>query len=167
VFGRDTSALSARDRALLRRQIGVIIQAPWFIEHLSVRENAAIAPRVTGRRTADYDSDVAELLAWVGLAKQAEALPAALSPGERRRLALARAVANRPELLLADEPAGDLEPAEGARVLKLLSEIHRAGTTVLMASADQTLAVRSGYPVLHLQGGRIGMLEPALYMAPR
>ncbi len=161
VFGRDTATLSVKERPLLRRRIGVVLQDPWFIEHLTVRDNAGIAPRVAGRLVEDYQADVKELLAWMGLARHAGALPASLSPGEARRLALARALANRPELLLVDEPAAGLEPVEAARVLKLLSEIHHAGTTVLMASRDGVLAMRSGYPMLHMQAGRIVLVEPA------
>ena len=142
IFGRDAAALRRPQRALMRRRIGAVFQPSAFIEHLSVRDNASLGPRVVGRKPADYESDVEELLAWTSLADKADAPPAVLSTAENQRLALARAVANRPDILLVDEPAAGLDAASAQRVLRLLRDLHRAGTTVILASRDADLAAR-------------------------
>ena len=98
---------------------------------------------------------VAELLAWVGLKHRMHAMPATLAGGEKQRLAIARAVVNRPEILLADEPTGNVDPEMGLRILKLFVELNRLGTTVLFATHDEDLVARSGMPVLHLENGRL------------
>ena len=159
LFGRDASALGREERPLLRRRIGVVFQDDRLLDHLSIFDNAALAPRVQGRRPADYGDEVAEILAWVGLGGAMDAMPGALSPGYRRRLAIARAVAGRPELLLADEPTAGVDAASGQRILRLLAQLNGAGTTVLMATRDRGLAASSGAPVLHLRDGRVAAIE--------
>ena len=139
----------------LHGEMGVIFQDFRLLEHLSAFDNTALAPRINGRRAADYRSDVAELLAWVGLGSRMDALPDALSDGEKQRLAIARAVVNRPELLVADEPTGNVDNAIAQRILRLLSELNRLGTTVLIATHDDELVSRSGMPVLHLSDGTL------------
>jgi cell division transport system ATP-binding protein len=155
IFGQDVTVLPRQDRPALRRRIGVIFQDFRLLEHLSAFDNTALAPRINGRRAADYRSDVAELLAWVGLGSRMDALPDALSDGEKQRLAIARAVVNRPELLVADEPTGNVDNAIAQRILRLLSELNRLGTTVLIATHDDELVSRSGMPVLHLSDGTL------------
>jgi len=98
---------------------------------------------------------VAELMAWVGLGRKLHAMPATLSGGEKQRLAIARAVVSRPDLLLADEPTGNVDHELGLRILKLFVELNRLGTTVLIASHDQDLVARSGMPTLRLDGGHL------------
>src|SRR5208283_5056206 len=139
----------------MRRRIGVVFQEFRLLDHLSVFDNAALAPRIAGRKPADYRSDVADLLGWVGLGERMHAMPPALSGGEKQRLAIARAVINRPDILLADEPTGNVDEAMAIRLLRLLLELNRVGTTVLIASHDTELVNRSGKPVLHLEEGRL------------
>jgi cell division transport system ATP-binding protein len=160
VFGRDVEALSRKETVSIRRRIGAALQPLIFIDHLNVWDNAALTPRVVGRRPADYEGEVDAVLKWLGLAKLAEALPGSLSPSERYRLAIARAVVNRPEIVLVDEPASGLDEAARARTLKCLWELHGAGVTVVLASRDETLAGASGLPALRLQDGRANLVEP-------
>ena len=159
LFGRDISVLRRKDRPALRRRIGVVFQENRLIDHLSVFDNAALVPRIVGRKPEEYRADVTEVLAWVGLGKRLEAMPSALSPGERRRLAVGRALVNRPDILIADEPTGGVEAAAGDRILRLLAELHQAGTTVLMATRDEALAASSGAPMLTLRDGRLTVLD--------
>jgi cell division transport system ATP-binding protein len=159
LFGHDLGALPRARRPELRRRMGVIFQEFRLLDHLSAFDNTALAPRIAGRRADSYRSDVAELLAWVGLGSRMEVLPGALSDGEKQRLAIARAVVNRPEMLLADEPTGNVDAAIAQRILRLLSELNRVGTTVLVASHDEDLVARSGSPVLHLNDGGLTRFE--------
>lgn len=155
LFGQDVSAVPRGEQPFLRRRIGVVYQEFKLLEHLSVFDNAALPLRIEGRKPDTYRNDVAELLAWVGLRNRMHAMPATLSGGEKQRLAIARAVVNRPEILLADEPTGNVDPDMAVRILKLLVELNRLGTTVVFATHDQDLVARSGMPSLHLDKGRL------------
>ena len=164
VFGDDTATLGGKDLARFRRRIGLVFAQDRLLDHLSVFDNAALVPRVAGRRRRDYAPQVAQILTWVGLGRKMDAPPAALSAGERRRLAIARAMAGGPEIVLADEPTGGLDGDGGLRVLRLLAEINGAGTTVLMATRNEELAAASGAPVLRLRQGHLTLsagLDPA------
>ena len=160
VFGRDVATLSRNEALATRRRIGAALQPATFLDHLGVWDNAALGPRVVGRPPRDYQSEVDAVLMWTGLAKLADMTPPALSPAERHRLAIARAVANRPELVVVDEPAEGLDKKARARAFKLLYEINAAGATVVMASRDEGFARASGLPLLRLQGGRASLIEP-------
>jgi cell division transport system ATP-binding protein len=160
IFGQDLARLKRADRPLMRRKIGVVFQEFRLLEHLTVFDNAAIAPRIAGRKPAAYRSDVADLLAWVGLGDRMHAMPPALSGGEKQRLAIARAVINRPDILLADEPTGNVDEAMALRILRLFTELNRVGATVLIASHDTDLVLRSGMPVLNLDAGRLAQVGP-------
>ncbi|MCA0357264.1 MAG: cell division ATP-binding protein FtsE [Proteobacteria bacterium] len=155
LFGRDVSLTHASDLPFLRRRIGVVFQEFRLLEHLSVFDNAALPLRILGRKPATYREDVAELLNWVGLGERMHALPATLSGGEKQRLAIARAVVDRPDVLLADEPTGNVDPAMSLRLLRLFVELNRLGTTVLIATHDEDLVARAGRPTLHLEHGRL------------
>ena len=155
LFGRDVEAIAAADRPFLRRRIGVVFQEFRLLDHMSAFDNVALPLRIEGRKPDDYRADVAELMAWVGLKARMHALPPTLSGGEKQRLAIARAVVNRPDILLADEHTGNVDDAHALRILKLFVELNRLGTTVLIASHDEDLVARSGQPVLHLDKGRL------------
>lgn len=155
LFGRDVNLLPAADLPFLRRRIGVVFQEFRLLEHLSVFDNAALPLRIAGRKPNTYRDDVAELLQWVGLGERMHALPATLSGGEKQRLAIARAVVDRPDILLADEPTGNVDPAMSLRLLRLFVELNRLGTTVLIATHDEELVARAARPVLHLEHGRL------------
>ena len=155
LFGREMSMISRRDMPLLRRRIGVVFQDVRLLEHLSVFDNAALPLRIAGKKPASYRNDVAELLAWVGLSERMHALPATLSGGEKQRLAIARAVVGRPDILLADEPIGNVDHAMALRILRLFVELNRLGATVLIATHDADLMAHARRPVLRLDGGRL------------
>ena len=155
LFGHDVAALPRREHPFLRRRIGVVFQEFRLLEHLSAFDNVALPLRIEGRKPDSYRDDIAELLNWVGLGKKMHAMPAALSGGEKQRLAIARAVVNRPELLVADEPTGNVDHEMALRILRLFVELNRLGTTVLIASHDRELFEASGMPVLRLNEGRL------------
>ncbi|MDP3658805.1 cell division ATP-binding protein FtsE [Phenylobacterium sp.] len=155
LFGQDISRLAVKDQPFLRRRIGVVFQEFRLLEHLSAFDNAALPLRIAGGRPESYRDDVAELLAWVGLRHRMHAMPATLAGGEKQRLAIARAVVNRPDILLADEPTGNVDHEMAMRIFRLFVELNRLGTTILIATHDQDLVARSGRPVLHLEGGRM------------
>jgi cell division transport system ATP-binding protein len=155
LFGTDVGAAARETLPALRRRIGVVFQDMKLIDHLTAFENVALPLRLDGRMAADRKGEVAELLSWVGLADRMDAHPATLSGGERQRLALARAVINRPDLILADEPTGNIDAAMGERILKLLFQLHRQGATVLVATHDEALARHTGLAMMRLEDGRI------------
>ena len=158
VFGQDLAALPRRNLSHLRRRIGVVFQDFRLLEHLSAFDNAALPLRVAGKKPKDYKSDVADLLTWVGLGPKLHAMPATLSGGEKQRLAIARAVISKPDLLLADEPTGNVDHDMALRILRLFTELNRLGATVLIATHDRDLVARAGMPELRLRDGR---LQPA------
>ncbi len=123
----------------LRRRIGVVFQDFRLLDHLTTYENVALPLRVQGREEASYRAEVVELLRWVGLGERMGALPQVLSGGEKQRAAIARALIVRPELLLADEPTGNVDPPLARRLLRLFMELHRSGTSVVIATHDLVL----------------------------
>lgn len=164
LFGQDVDQAGPDIRPHLRRRIGVVFQEFRLLDHMSAFDNAAVPLRIAGRRPDTYRQDVAELLTWVGLKDRMHALPPTLAGGEKQRLAIARAVVGRPDILLADEPTGNVDHAMGLRILRLFLELNRLGATVLIATHDQDLVARSGMPVLHLEDGRlIHMGQPGDY----
>lgn len=160
LFGRDVAQLNRRDRALLRRRIGVVFQDFRLIAHLSAFENVALPLRIAGEPEARINSQVRELMDWVGLSDAIEALPPTLSGGQQQRVAIARAVIGRPSLLLADEPTGNVDDRIAVRLLHLFRELNRAGTTVMLATHNQSLAARMPQPQLRLASGLVSA-EPA------
>lgn len=155
LFGDDVTHLPRRAAPVARRRIGTVFQDFRLLDHLSARENAALPLRLAGVRAADYGPDVEEMLHWVGLGHRMDALPPSLSGGEKQRLAIARAVVARPDLIVADEPTGSVDKAMAERLLKLFQTLNRLGTTLLIASHDEALAERSGARVLRLDRGRV------------
>ena len=135
-FGADMRALSRDQMALLRRRIGVVHQDCRFLDPLPVADNVALPLTVSGRDMSAESGNLSELMKWVGLAARADALPPELSGGERQRAALARAVIMSPDLVLADEPTGNVDWEMSQRLLQLLVELNRMGKTVLIASHD-------------------------------
>jgi cell division transport system ATP-binding protein len=155
LFGRDVSVLKRSDYPAMRRRIGVVFQDFRLIEHLSAMDNVALPLRIAGVRETDIKRHVPELLGWVGLKHHLDALPATLSGGQQQRVAIARAVISRPSLLLADEPTGNVDPSLARRLLRLLIELHKSGTSVVLATHDIALMDLYDAPRLVLQEGRL------------
>lgn len=156
VTGYDTRKLRSRDVAILRRKIGFVFQDFRLLQDRTAGENVAFALEVTGARPATVRSKVGRLLAQVGLAAKAEAYPAELSGGEQQRVAVARALANEPVLLLADEPTGNLDERATRGIHDLFRNINAAGTAVLVATHDaDVLRRRAGARVLELEHGAL------------
>lgn len=143
LFGRDGATIGASARARMRRRLGLVLQERDLLDHLTIAENVALPIRVAGGDPAERAADVAELVGWVGLEERAKARPPELSSGERRRAAIARALIASPELIVADEPTGDLDPETAERVMKLFVDLHRIGKTVLIATHDLALVRRA------------------------
>ena len=137
LFDRDARTLSRDDVARVRRRIGVVHQDCQFLDHLPIAENVAL-PLVTANR-GDHANDLAELLAWVGLSDRAGALPPELSGGERQRAALARAVIMSPDVVIADEPTGNVDWEMSLRLLTLRIELNKMGKSILIATHDLNL----------------------------
>jgi cell division transport system ATP-binding protein len=148
---------SARRGALprLRRRIGVVFQDFRLLPHLSAFDNVALPLRLAGRPEGQIRADVTEMLSWVGLGRKLGTRPLALAGGEQQRVAIARAVIARPSLLLADEPTGNLDDGQAERLMGLFKELNRLGTTVVVATHNQTLVGRHRAPALRLENGRL------------
>lgn len=156
MFGEQLAA-APRDRLpAFRRRIGVVFQDFRLVQHLSAFDNVALPLRVAGTDEREIAEPVREMLAWVGLADRAEARPATLSGGEQQRVAIARAVIGRPDLLVADEPTGNVDPEMAQRLLHLFDGLNRLGTTVIVATHDLHLLSRVGTAqMMRLDKGRL------------
>jgi cell division transport system ATP-binding protein len=139
IFDQDAATLDNTKLTNVRRRIGVVFQDFRLLDHLTTYENVALPLLVQGRAASAYRDEVIELLKWVGLGERIDALPAVLSGGEKQRAAIARALVGRPELLLADEPTGNVDPEMAWRLLRLFVELHKSGTAVVIATHDLTL----------------------------
>lgn len=158
VFGRDARTLDRDGVAQVRRRVGVVHQDCQFLDHLSLQENIAL-PLTAAGHGAEAESNLAELMGWVGLSAQAQQLPPSLSGGERQRAALARAVIMSPDVILADEPTGNVDWEMSQRLLTLLVELNRMGKAVLICTHDLNL-IRAAKAhvqarVLRLSGRRL------------
>ena len=139
LFGHDATSLDKDAITALRRRIGVVFQDFRLLDHLTTYENVALPLRVLGREDSSYREEVVELLRWVGLGERMHVLPPVLSGGEKQRAAIARALIVRPELLLADEPTGNVDPTLARRLLRLFVELNKSGTSIVIATHDLAL----------------------------
>ena len=136
IFGHETSTLARHELPILRRRIGVVFQDFRLLDHMTTYENVALPLRVRGKDEGSFRNDVVDLLKWVGLGDKLHALPPVLSGGEKQRVAIARALIDQPEVLLADEPTGNVDPHMARRLLRLFLELNRSGTAVVVATHD-------------------------------
>jgi cell division transport system ATP-binding protein len=155
MFGHDLAITKRSAFPGLRRRMGVVFQDFRLLDHLSAFDNVALPLRVVGRGPENYAHDVEELLGWVGLGEKLHAKPPTLSGGEQQRVAIARAVIARPDLLLADEPTGNVDPDIAQRLVRLFAELNRLGTTVLIATHDRSLIERTQAREIRLVDGRL------------
>lgn len=161
VFGRDVASLSRDQRAYVRSRLGVLFQDFRLIEHMSIYDNVALPLRLAGKDSQGDRDYVRELLDWVGLGDHAQAKPEELSGGQKQRAAIARAVINRPAVLLADEPTGNVDDGIGLKLLRLFEELNKLGTTVVVATHSESLLQRFEYPTLRLKQGQLVDRAPA------
>jgi cell division transport system ATP-binding protein len=159
MFDQDTASLSKDSRATMRRRIGLVFQDFRLLDHMSTYENVALPLRVLGKEESEYRSEVVELLHWVGLGDRIGAMPPILSGGEKQRAAIARAVIARPQLLLADEPTGNVDPNLGQRLLRLFIELNKSGTSVVIATHDIALMDEFDARRLVLHDGRLHVYD--------
>ncbi|AMJ61839.1 cell division ATP-binding protein FtsE [Bosea sp. PAMC 26642] len=155
LFGQDVARLDADTLTAFRRRMGVVFQDFRLLDHLTLYENVALPLRVLGKEEASYRAEVVELLRWVGLGERMHAVPPVLSGGEKQRAAIARALIGRPELLLADEPTGNVDPGLGRRLLRLFMELQSLGTAVVIATHDLALMELYDAPRLVLVDGHL------------
>jgi len=153
--GRDLTELSKFRVPFLRRNIGCVFQDFRLLPNKTVFENVAFALEVIGRPRSTVESQVPLILDLVGLSDKSKSLPGELSGGEQQRVAVARAFVNRPLILLADEPTGNLDPANSESIMALLERINRTGTTVVMATHDKALVDRMRRRVIELDKGEM------------
>ena len=168
LFGQELTEADRRDLPGYRRRIGVVFQDFRLIRHLSAYDNVALPLRIGGRNEKEIESSVREMLDWVGLADRAGARPATLSGGEQQRVAIARAVISQPELLVADEPTGNVDADMASRLLHLFNALNGLGTTVVVATHDIGLIAANPHAQqLRLEGGSLADPTGALKNPPR
>ncbi len=161
LFGSAVDEMSRAEKAKTRRQIGVVFQDFRLLDHLDAFDNVALPLRIAGGKEGEIRRHVSELLAWVGLEKEMKSFPPELSGGEKQRIAIARAVISRPQLILADEPTGNVDDAMAKRLLHLFLELNKLGTSVVIASHNQPLIKHFNFPQLHLKDGELNIIQPA------
>jgi cell division transport system ATP-binding protein len=155
LFGTDIATAPRGALPDIRRRIGVVFQDFRLIDTMTAMENVAMPLRIAGASEQQIGEHVPELLRWVGLEEQIDARPATLSGGQKQRVAIARAVIARPSLLLADEPTGNVDAAIAMRLMRLLEELNKIGTTVVVATHSDQLIDRFDHPRLHLENGEL------------
>ena len=160
LFGQDISTLRREDTPELRRNIGVVFQEFRLLSHLSAFDNVALPLRITKIRETKIRKHVEELLAWVGLEDHMDSRPHTLSGGQQQRVAIARAVISGPKILYADEPTGNVDSQIAARILYLFEELNKTGTTVLVATHNETILRDSKFPIMTLKNGKLRVNNP-------
>jgi cell division transport system ATP-binding protein len=156
LFDKKTDDMKRNELPNLRRRIGVVFQDFRLLPHLTAEENVALPLRLAGETSEEeIETHVRELLDWVGLGNQGKVRPQHLSGGEQQRIAIARAVVGKPDIILADEPAGNVDEEQAARLMHLFMELNKTGVTVVIATHSRALIEGTGKPVLHLNKGEI------------
>jgi cell division transport system ATP-binding protein len=155
VLGENVFRIPARRVPQFRRQLGVVFQDCRLLANKTVYQNITFALQVIGKPKAFIETAVPDVLRLVGLDHKSNSLPSALSGGEQQRVAIARAVVNRPEVLLADEPTGNLDPASSTEIMNLLERINLSGTTIVMATHDRNIVDRMQKRVVEISAGVI------------
>ena len=161
LLGSDIARTSRRNLPAIRRRIGVVFQDFRLLDHLSVLENVALPLRISGEPELRVHGHATEMLQWVGLGDRLEVSPATLSGGEQQRVAICRAVVAQPSVIVADEPTGNVDDVIGHRLIGLFEELHRIGTTIIVATHNQTLVAPFDYPRLHLEDGYLATAAEA------
>jgi cell division transport system ATP-binding protein len=160
LFGENATEAKRGRLALMRRRLGVVFQDFRLLDHMTAFDNVALPLRVAGVSPGVVQRDVSELLKWVGLEEEMGKHPAALSGGQQQRVAIARAVVNRPKFILADEPTGNVDDAIALRLMMLFVEMHKIGSSVIIATHNMSLVERFPFPRLHLEDGVVTLRPP-------
>lgn len=155
MFGQDVMRLDHDGLLRMRRHIGIVFQEFRLLDHLTTFENVALPLRVLGQAESQYRDNVRELLEWVGLGQRMDAHPSVLSGGEKQRAAIARAVIGRPDILLADEPTGNVDPELSLRLVTLFAELNRMGTTIILATHELPLLDNFPFSRMVLRNGEL------------
>jgi cell division transport system ATP-binding protein len=163
LFETKTSTDDRVTHTSLRRRIGIVFQDFRLVDHLSVRDNVALPLRIAGAPEREIRENVPELLGWMGLEDKLDFRPATLSGGEQQRVAIARAIVRRPDLLIADEPTGNVDDEIAMLLVRVFERINKLGTTVLIATHDVAFARQFAHRRYHLDRGALSM--PAENMA--
>lgn len=163
LFGRNTKSLNRDEAAEMRRKMGIVFQDFRLIDHLNLFDNVALPMRIAGAKETDVRRYVTELLRWVGLAEVMEAFPSQLSGGEQQRAAIARAVIGKPNILLADEPTGNIDSQMGTKLMYLFEELNRMGTTVIIATHNDSWLQKLPHHQLRIEAGKVKLIEHSQY----
>ena len=155
VNGYELTSLKRKDVPMLRRTMGIVFQDFRLIPNMNVFENVAFAMHVVGASNKEIRKEVSKALSKVGLGHKARSMPSQLSGGEQQRVGLARALVNAPDLIIADEPTGNVDPNMSYEIVSLLTEINKKGTTILMVTHDHNLVRDFNHRVIMLDGGKI------------
>ncbi len=160
LFGRNMRDVNPNDFPNFRQHIGIVFQDFYLIDHLSVLENVALPLKIRGVSAKQSHIYASEILAWVGLSRYINDYPTVLSGGEKQRVAIARAVIGSPKMLLADEPTGSVDDKIAVKILNLFQQLHRMGTTIVLATHNHDLINEFAQPILHLQDQELILLQP-------
>ncbi len=155
VNGFNLTEMKRKQVPIFRRTMGIVFQDFRLIPNMNVFQNVAFAMRVVGASEKNIRKEVSKALAKVGLGHKARSMPSQLSGGEQQRVGLARALINSPNLIIADEPTGNVDPNMSYKIVEMLTEINKQGTTVLMVTHDHNLVREFQHRVIMLDGGRI------------
>jgi len=158
LFDRDISTVPRNQLPKIRRRIGVMFQDFRLLPHLTAFDNVALPLRVAGVRESEIKRHVEELLVWVALENHMDMRPPTMSGGQQQRVAIARAVIARPKILYADEPTGNVDDHIAARLMHLFEELNRLGTTVVIATHNESIVQQFGRPVLKIDAGRLRVI---------
>lgn len=162
IFGENTAFLHRERMPYLKRRIGMVYQDFRLLDNLTVKENVALPLKVAGDDPRQIEDKAREILDWIGLYEYMDAMPAVLSGGQKQRVAIARAVITKPDLLMADEPTGNLDPALSLKFMHLFETLHKDGTAIVIATHDEALIARfAHHDVLRLQDGKLHKVPSA------
>ncbi|NCC21461.1 MAG: cell division ATP-binding protein FtsE [Alphaproteobacteria bacterium] len=160
MFDQNIAQLGRKQLTAIRRRIGVVFQDFRLLNNLSAFDNVALPLRIQGKPEKEIRANVHELLEWVGLGDHMHSLPSTMSGGQQQRIAIARAVITRPRMLLADEPTGNLDDEIGFRLMNLFEQLNRMGTTIVIATHNESMIERFAHKRLILDSGRLSIVEP-------